>query len=131
MIGRTPTAGLMNDVLVLPDDSKHGVEVFALSTVQGDLDEVLDDLHALELVGLSHHLCCHPEGFVVDGLLEALEADGAHLGAQLEQVVDVFGGLDGAEKFKRSHGELGGHLHGAELQQGDLTFSEEVLGILI
>lgn len=99
--------------------------------MQGDLDEVLDDLHALQLVWLPRHLRCHPEGFVVDRLLEALEADRAHLGAQLEQVVDVLGGLDGAEQFKRSHGELGGHLHSAELQQGDLAFSKEVLGILI
>lgn len=84
---------------------------------------MLYDLHALELVGFPYHLGCHPEGLMVDGLLEALEADRACLGAQLEQVVDVFGGLDGTEKFKGSHGELGGHLHRAELQQSDLAFS--------
>src|SRR4029434_4549440 len=35
-----------------PDNGEHGVEVLALAAVQRDLDEVLDDLHALELVGL-------------------------------------------------------------------------------
>lgn len=59
---------------ISPDDGKHGVEVLALAAVQGDLDEVLDGLHAFELVGLPRHLCGHPEGLVVDGLLEALQA---------------------------------------------------------
>lgn len=40
-------------------------------------------------------------------------------------------GLDISEELKVSHGELSGHLHGAELQQRDLALSEEVLGILV
>ena len=86
-----------------PDDGKHGVEVLAFAAVQGDLDEVLDGLHALELVGLPRHLGGHPEGLVIDCLLEALQAGRARLGAQLEQVVDILSGLDGTEKFKGPH----------------------------
>lgn len=115
----------------LPDDGEHGVEVLALAAVQGDLDEVLDGFHTFELVGLPRHLRGHPEGLVVDGLLEALQAGRARLGAQLEQVVDVFGWLDGTEKFKSSHGELSGNLHCTELQQRDLAFSQEVLSVLV
>lgn len=99
--------------------------------MQGDLDEVLDGLHALELVGLPRHLGGHPEGLVVDGLLEALEAGRAGLGAQLEQVLDVLGGLDGAEELEGPHGELRSDLHRAELQQGDLALAQEVLGVLV
>lgn len=99
--------------------------------MQGNLDEMLDGLHAFELVWLPRHLRGHPEGLVVDGLLEALQAGRARLGAQLEQVLDVLRGLDGAEKFKSPHGELRGHLHRAELQQGDLAFAQEVLGVLV
>lgn len=40
-------------------------------------------------------------------------------------------GLNVPEELKVSHGELGSDLHGAELQQRDLTLSEEVLGVLI
>lgn len=118
-------------LLVSPDDGKHGTEVLALAAVQGYLDEVLDDLHAFELVRFPRHLRRHPKGLVVNCFLEALEAGGAGLRAQLEKVVDVFGGLDGAEKFKGPHGELRGHLDGAELQQRDLSFPKEVLGILV
>ena len=116
---------------VSPDDGEHGVEVLALAAVQRDLDEVLDGLHAFELVRLSRHLRGHPEGLVVNGLLEALQAGRARLGAQLEQVVDVFCGLDGTEEFKSPHGELSGHLHCTELQQRDLAFSQEVLSVLV
>lgn len=41
------------------------------------------------------------------------------------------GGLDVPEKFKVPHRELGGHLHGAELQQGDLTLSQKVLSVVV
>lgn len=41
------------------------------------------------------------------------------------------GGLDVPEELEVPHGELGGHLHGAELQQGDLTLSEEILSVLV
>lgn len=116
---------------ILPDDGKHGVEVLALATVQGDLDEVFDVLHPFELVGLPRHLCGHPEGLVVDGLLKAFQAGRARLGAQLKQIVDVFGGLDGAEELEGPHGELRGDLHCAELQQRDLAFSQEVLSVLV
>lgn len=118
-------------ILISPDDGKHGAEVLALPAVQGDLDEVLNDLHAFELVGLPRHFCSHPEGLVVDGLLEALQAGRTRLGAQLEQVVDVLCRLDGAEQFKRAHGELRGNLHCAELQQGDVALSQEVLSVLV
>lgn len=40
-------------------------------------------------------------------------------------------GLDVPEQLKVSHGELGSNLHGAELQQRDLTLSQEILGILV
>lgn len=40
-------------------------------------------------------------------------------------------GLDVPEQLKVSHGELRGDLHGAELQQRDLTLSEEILGVLV
>lgn len=62
---------------ILPDDGKHGVEILALAAVQCNLDEVLDGLHALELVGLPCDLGGHPEGLVVDGLFESLEAGGS------------------------------------------------------
>lgn len=101
--------------VVSPDDGKHWVEVLALAAVQGDLDEVLDGLHALELVGLPRHLCGHPEGLVIDGLLKALQASWACLGAQLEQVIYIFSGFDGTEKFKGPHWELSSHLHRTEL----------------
>lgn len=117
--------------IISPDNGKHGVEVLALAAVQGDLDEVLDVLHALELVGLPRHLRGHPEGLMVDGLLKALEAGRACLGAQFEQVIDVLCGLDGTKELKGTHGELGGYFHCAELQEGDLAFPEEVLGILV
>lgn len=45
--------------------------------------------------------------------------------------VAVLCGLDVPEEFKVPHGELSGHLHCAELQQWDLTFSEQVLGVFI
>lgn len=41
------------------------------------------------------------------------------------------GGLDVPEELEVPHGELGGHLHGAELQQGDLALSEEILSVLV
>ena len=40
-------------------------------------------------------------------------------------------GFDVPEELKVSHGELGGNFHGAELQQRDLTLSEEVQGIVV
>lgn len=40
-------------------------------------------------------------------------------------------GFDVPEELKVSHGELGSNLHGAELQQRDLTLSEEILGVLV
>lgn len=40
-------------------------------------------------------------------------------------------GLDVPEELKVSHGELGSDLHGAKLQQSDLTLPEEILGILV
>lgn len=40
-------------------------------------------------------------------------------------------GLNVPEKLKVPHGELGSDFHGAELQQRDLTLSEEILGILV
>lgn len=43
----------------------------------------------------------------------------------------VLCGLYVPEELKVSHGELSSHLHGAELQQRDLTLSEEVLGVLV
>lgn len=114
-----------------PDDGEHGVEVLALSTMESYLDEMLDSLHALELVGLPGHLRRHPEGFLVDDLLEALEAKRARLGLELEQVVDVLGGLDGAEEFEGTHGELRGYFHGGQLEEGDLAFTKKVLGVLV
>lgn len=40
-------------------------------------------------------------------------------------------GLDVPEELKVSHGELGSDLHGTELQQSDLTLSEEILCIIV
>lgn len=40
-------------------------------------------------------------------------------------------GLDIPEELKVSHGELGSDLHGAELQQRDLTLSEKILSVLV
>lgn len=40
-------------------------------------------------------------------------------------------GLNVPEKLKVSHWKLGSDLHGAELQERDMTLSEEVLGVLI
>ena len=40
-------------------------------------------------------------------------------------------GLDISEELKVSHGELGSDLHGAELQQRDLTLSEKILSVLV
>lgn len=40
-------------------------------------------------------------------------------------------GLDVPEELEVSHGELGCDLHGAELQQRDLTLSEEILSVLV
>lgn len=62
-----------------PDDGKHGAEVLALAAVQGNFDEVLYSLHTFELIGLPRHFCGHPEGLVVDGLLETLQAVRARL----------------------------------------------------
>lgn len=80
-----------------PNDGKHGAEVLALPAVQSNFDEMLYSLHAFELIGLPRHLCGHPEGLVVDGLLKTLQAGRAQLRSQLKQVVDVLCGLDGAE----------------------------------
>ncbi len=44
---------------------------------------------------------------------------------------DILCGFDVPEELKVSHGELGGDLHGAELQQRDLTLSEEILGVFV
>jgi len=43
----------------------------------------------------------------------------------------VLSGLDIPKELKVSHGELGSDLHGAELQQRDLTLPEEVLSVLV
>lgn len=83
--------------VVSPDDGKHGAEVLALAAVQSNFDEMLYSFHAFELIGLPRHLCGHPEGLVVDGLLKTLQAGRAQLRSQLKQVVDVLCGLDGAE----------------------------------
>lgn len=56
-----------------PDNSKHGVEILALSAVQCDLDEVLDGLHPLQGVGLLQDLCGHPEGLLVYDLFKLLQ----------------------------------------------------------
>lgn len=114
-----------------PDDGEHGVEVLALAAVQGNLDKVLDDLHPLQLVGLAHDLRSYPEGFLVDHLLELLQIIRASLRLELEEVVDVLGGFDLAEELEIPHRELCGHLHCAELQQGDVTLPQEVLCIFV
>lgn len=44
---------------------------------------------------------------------------------------NILCGLNVPEELKVSHGELSSDLHGAELQQRDLTLSEEVLGVLV
>lgn len=44
---------------------------------------------------------------------------------------DILRRLDVPEEVKVSHGELSRHLHGAELQQRDLTLPEEVLSVLV
>ena len=53
----------------LPDDGKHGVEVLALSAVQGDLDEEFDNLHPLQSVALLQDFRGNPESLLVDHLL--------------------------------------------------------------
>lgn len=72
-----------------PDNSEHGVEVLALSAVQGDLDEVLDGLHALQGVGLLQDLSGDPEGLLVYHLLELLQVATSRGGVQFEQVINV------------------------------------------
>lgn len=51
--------------------------------------------------------------------------------AQLGASSDSLGGLDVPKEFKVPHRELGSHLHGAELQQGDLTLSQKVLSVVV
>ena len=129
----------------VPDDGEHGVEVLALAAVQGDLDEELDGLHALHGVGLTQDFRGHPERLLVDDLLELLEvaatataaaaatrdATASGVAHQLEEVLHVLGGLDVAEEVEVAHGELGGQLHGAQLQQADLALAQQLLRILV
>lgn len=63
-----------------PDNSEHGVEILALSAVQGDLDEVFDGLHPLQGVGLLQDLCGHPEGLLVYHLLKLFQITTSHRG---------------------------------------------------
>lgn len=56
-----------------PDNSEHGVEVLALSAVQGDLDEVFDGLHPLQGVGFLQDLCGDPKGLLVYHLLKLFQ----------------------------------------------------------
>lgn len=51
--------------------------------------------------------------------------------ARRRQSSDLLGGLNVPEKLKVPHRELGGHLHGAELQKGDLTLSQQVLSVVV
>lgn len=63
-----------------PDNSKHGVEVLALSAVKGDLDEVFDGFHPFQSVGLLQDLCGHPEGLLVYHLLKLFQIATSHRG---------------------------------------------------
>lgn len=56
-----------------PDDSKHGVEVLALSAVQSNLNEVLYGLHPLHGIGLLQDLRGDPEGLLVYHLLKLFQ----------------------------------------------------------
>ncbi len=100
--------------------------------MQSDLDKVLDGLHAFERVGIAQDLSGHPEGLLVHDLLELLQvAVASSAGVQLKQFVHILGGLDVTEQDKVSHGELRSHLHGAELQETDLTLPQELLSVFI
>ena len=56
-----------------PDDRKHGVKILALPTVQSYLDEMLNDLHPLQLVCLPQNLRCYPKRLLVNDFLECLQ----------------------------------------------------------
>lgn len=114
-----------------PDYGEHGVEVLALATVEGDLDEVLDGLHSLKCVGFLEYFCSYPEGLLIDELLKLLQVSISRSWFQLEEVVHVLCGLDAAEELKVSHGELGGHLQGVELKQVHLALLQELLGVVV
>ena len=126
---QTESTLMMN--MLSPDDCKHGVKILALSTVQSYLDEMLNDLHPLQLVYLPQNLRCYPKRLLVDDFLERLQVGTAGFWFELEQVIDVLGGLDVSEKLEVAHGELRGHLHGAELQQRDLALPQQLLCVLV
>ena len=65
-------------MLSIPDYSKHGVEVLALSAVQRNLDEMLDGLHPLQGIGLLQDFRGHPEGLLVYHLLKLFEITTPH-----------------------------------------------------
>lgn len=56
-----------------PDNGEHGVEVLALSAVQGDLDEVLDGLHSLQSIGFFQDLRGHPKCLLVYHLFKLFQ----------------------------------------------------------
>lgn len=97
-----------------PDDGEHGVEVFALPTMKGDFDEVLDQLHSFGLVGFLHDLRGDPEGLLIDELFEFAEVARKLGWTQLEEVCDVIGGLDAREQHVVARRELIGYLRGAQ-----------------
>ena len=74
---------------------------------------------------------CTDMNRIQPNLLKLLEPSAGSGRGQPVEVVDVFGGLDVSKEVKVPHGELGGHLHGAQLQQGDLALSQELLGVLV
>lgn len=112
-----------------PDNSKHGVEVFAVPTMKGDLDEVLDYLHPFGLVGFTHNLRGDPEGLLIDEVLEVAQVAGRLVWTQLEEVGDVIGGLDAGKEQVVARRELIGYLRGAQRQQTDLRFPLHLLGL--
>lgn len=72
-----------------PDNGKHGVEVLALSAVQGDLDEVLDGLHSLQGIGFFQDFRRHPERLLVYHVFELFQIAAAYRGVQFKQVIHV------------------------------------------
>lgn len=76
-----------NDRVDLPDNGKHGVEVLALSAVQGNLDEMLDGLHSLQSIGFFQDLRGHPERLLVYNLFKLFQITASYSRVQFEQVV--------------------------------------------
>ena len=70
--------------MLLPDDREHGVKILALPAVQSYLDEMLDDLHPLQLVRLPQNLRGYPERLLVNDFLEFLQVGAAGFRPELE-----------------------------------------------